>query len=131
MLLVVVVAVGTLTDLRPGARAHDAEADARRSPAAQPPRCRRAAHSSTRAQAGPLAVGVRLRRTAATVTLTGRDGNGVTGAPVTIDGRPAAGLRAAAATARRGRAARVAVGVGGRTLRSTCRASAPRGARPR
>ena len=106
VLLVVVGAVGTLTDLRPGSGAgDDAEADAaarRRSRR----RRRRAAPSSTRGQAGPLAVGFAYQDGRATVTLTDGDGDGVTDTPVTIDGAGRRGLRPRLLLARRRRARR-------------------------
>ena len=85
VLLVVVGAVGTLTDLRPGS----ARATA---PTPTPPQVRRPPPAPPRgafvdsAQAGPLAVGFAWRNGLATVTLTDRRGDAATRTPVTIDG---------------------------------------------
>ncbi len=88
VLLVVVVAVGTLTDERPGSSlATTPKPTAPRvvqAPPAPPPGA-----FVDGAQAGPTAVGFAYARGKAIVTLTGRDGNGVTDIPVSIDGRPA------------------------------------------
>ncbi len=86
VLLVVVVAVGALTDQRPGsARAttpKPTQPRVHRPPPAPPPGA-----FVDGAQAGPLAVGFAYEGGNAIVTLTGRDGDGVTRTPVTIDGR--------------------------------------------
>ena len=92
VLLVVVGAVGTLTDLRPGAaRATTPEATptataaaARRHAAAAPPP---GAYVDA-AQAGRLAVGFAFQDDRAIVTLTNGAGNGVADESVTIDGQP-------------------------------------------
>ena len=87
VLLVVVGAVGTLTDLRPGsARAT--------TPKPTPPRVVKPPPAPPRGafvdagQAGPLAVGFAYQGGKAIVTLTGGNGDGVTDTPVTIDGQP-------------------------------------------
>ena len=100
VLLAVVVAVGMLTDLRPGsARADGAEADAAARRRSRRPR-RRPARSSTPARRGGSPSASPMPDGKATVTLTGRDGNGVTDAPVTIDGRPGSAAAAAASRSR-------------------------------
>jgi copper transport protein len=88
VLLVVVGAVGTLTDLRPGAARATAPA-----PTPTPPRVSKPPPAPPRGafvdagQAGPLAVGFAYKDGKAIVTLTNGSGDGVEDTPVTIDGR--------------------------------------------
>jgi copper transport protein len=86
VITVVVGAVGALTDLPPGI----ATAKTPQRPAVRtvepPPAPPRGAFVDAR-QAGPLAVGFSHLHGVATVTLTGRDGNGAGDVPVAIDGR--------------------------------------------
>ena len=115
LLLVVVGAVGVLTDLRPGS----AQAN---TPKPTPPRVQQPPPAPPRrafvdaGQAGPIAVGFAYQDGRATVTLTGGDGDGVTDRPVTIDGRPGEDCgRGCFTLAAPGPS--VAVGVGARNLR--------------
>ena len=88
VLLVVVGAVGVLTDLRPGSARADPP------PATTPPRVAQPPPAPPRgafvdaAQAGKIAVGFAYDDGKAIVTLTDGSGDGVTDTPVTIDGQP-------------------------------------------
>ena len=104
VLLVIVGAVGTLTDLRPGtARATTPKPTPPR--VAQPPPAPPRGAFVDAGQAGPLAVGFAYEDGRAIVTLTNGTGDGVTDTPVAIDGQAGedCGRGCFAATARRAR----------------------------
>ena len=87
VLLVVVGAVGVLTDLRPGsARATTPPATTPPPPVAQPPPAPPPGAFVDAGQAGKIAVGFAYDDGKAIVTLTDGSGDGVTDTPVTIDG---------------------------------------------
>jgi len=89
LLLAIVVAVGVLTELRPGVSRPAVAASASAPPPAQPPVLPpRDAVVDARA-VGSLAVAVARTPRRATVTLLGQDGTGVSGRNVRIDGKPA------------------------------------------
>ncbi len=106
------VAVGTLTDLRPGSARVSAAQTTQSNvppPATPPP----AGAYVDAAQAGKLAVGFAWRSDVATVTVVGPDG-GAVGVPVQIEGRAAATCGRGCFTAPAGRS--VAVSVAGHLL---------------
>jgi hypothetical protein len=91
VLLVVVGAVGVLTDLRPGSARATTPAPPTTTPPppeAKPPPAPPPGAFVDAGQAGKLAVGFAYKDGTAIVTLTGGNGDGVTDTPVTIDGRP-------------------------------------------
>lgn len=127
LLTAIVVAVGVLTELRPGVSRPPSTASAAPLQAAQPPALPpRDAVVDARAL-GALAVAIARTPGRATVTLLGQDGTGVSGERVTIDGRPATACgsgcyRAAAADGP------VRVTVGGKALSFDVPSRAPDGA---
>jgi len=84
LLVVLVVAVGFLTDSRPGRRAVAASVATGQAPLPPPDALVLARED------GPWAVALALRAGEATVTVIGQDGNGVDGLDAAIGGRPAA-----------------------------------------
>ncbi len=102
------VAVGTLTDLRPG-RARASAATPTPSNVPLPPRAPPVGAYVDAAQAGKLAVGLAWRNGVATVTVVDPDGGGGR-VPVQIDGRAAAECGRGCFTATSGRTVNVAVG---------------------
>jgi copper transport protein len=127
LLLAIVVAVGVLTELRPGvSRPPSAAAATAPLQAAQPPVLPpRSAVVDARALGG-LAVAVGRTPGRATVTLLGQDGTGVNGRDVRIDGRSAT---ACGSGCYRGAAGvgPVTVGVGSQTVTFTVPSRAPDG----
>jgi copper transport protein len=115
VLLVIVGAVGTLTDLQPGA-ARATTPKPRPPRVAQPPPAPPRGAFVDAGQAGPLAVGFAYKDGRAIVTLTNGNGDGDTDTPVAIDGQPGedCGRGCFAATTP---GPDVAVDVGGTSLR--------------
>jgi len=111
LLLVVVVAVGTLTALRPGTATSTAAPkttppQAEREPPPPPPR---GAYVDA-AQAGRLAVGFAYRDGVVTITLTDPNGAGAANVPVSIEGTPRICGRGCFTTRVAGRSVDVTVG---------------------
>ena len=124
LLAAVAVAVGALTDLRPGRARPEASGQPPAAPV--PPPGPPPGAFVDAGQAGPLAVGFAWASGRATVTLVGPEGGGATGERVTIDGRSPAGCGDGCYAAAAGRSVRVTVG--GRTLRFAVPASPRSGA---
>jgi hypothetical protein len=112
LLATLAVAVGTLTDLRPG-RARASAAQTTQSNVPEPPPAPPARAYVDAAQVGKLAVGFAWRAGVATVTIVGPDG-GAVGVPVTIEGRAATECGRGCFTAPAGRS--VAVSIVGDTV---------------
>jgi hypothetical protein len=106
------VAVGTLTDLRPGSVLVSAAQTTQSNVPLPPPAPPRSAYVDA-ARAGKLAVGFAWRAGVASVTIVGPDG-GAVGVPVQIEGRAAADCGRGCFTAPAGRS--VAVSVAGQFL---------------
>ena len=106
------VAVGTLTDLRPGRARASAVQTTQSNVPLPPPAPPRGAFVDA-AQSGKLAVGFAWRSGVATITVVGPDG-GAVGLPVQIEGRAAAECGRGCFTAPAGRS--VAVSVAGELL---------------
>src|SRR3954471_17616091 len=113
LLFGVIVAVGVLTELRPGkdATAAIAARPAAAQPATLPPRD---AVVDAR-ELGTLALGVARTPGRAIVTLVGPDGTGVDGRRITIDGKPASTCGSGCYSTSAGAGATLRVGVGART----------------